>query len=136
MEALEIVETVLKNRTPYEKVVYLLKTYKDLNSGKKINDEYRNVIGFIDKAINLIADDEYIDIIKCLYVDGLTYDETAELIQMDKRTLYRQRRRLIKRLAIIIYGESPFLCLKDDIKFYRLSKTCQKNVKNVSKMRP
>lgn len=109
MEALEIVETVLKNRTPYEKVVYLLKTYKDLNSGKKINDEYRNVIDFIDKAINLIADDEYIDIIKCLYVDGLTYDETAELIQMDKRTLYRQRRRLIKRLAIIIYGDRALL---------------------------
>ena len=109
MEALEIVETVLKNRTPYEKVVYLLKTYKDLNSGKKINEEYRNVIGFIDKAINLIADDEYIDIIKCLYVDGLTYDETAELIQMDKRTLYRQRRRLIKRLAIIIYGDRALL---------------------------
>lgn len=109
MEGLEIVEKVLKNRTPYEKVVYLLKTYKDLNSGKEINDEYRNVIDFMDKAINLIADDEYIDIIKCLYVDGLTYDETAELIKMDKRTLYRQRRRLIKRLSVIIYGDRALL---------------------------
>lgn len=109
MEALEIIETVLKNRTPYEKVVYLLKTYKDLNSGKEINDEYRKVIGFMDKAISFIENDEYIDIIKCLYVDGLTYDETAELIKMDKRTLYRQRRRLIKRLAIIIYGDRALL---------------------------
>lgn len=109
MEALDIVETVLKNRTPYEKVVYLLKTYRDLNNGKKINNEYRSVISFIDKAINLIEDDEYIDIIKCLYVDGLTYDKTAELIKMDKRTLYRQRRRLIKRLAIVIYGDRALL---------------------------
>lgn len=109
MEALEIVETVLKNRSVYEKVVYLLKTYKDLNSGKSINNEYRSVVDFMDKAISLIEEDEYIDIIKFLYVKGYTYDKTAELINMDKRTLYRQRRRLIRRLAIIIYGDRALL---------------------------
>lgn len=50
MEALEIVETVLKNRTPYEKVVYLLKTYRDLKIGKEINKEYRSVIAFMDRV--------------------------------------------------------------------------------------
>ncbi|WP_278452345.1 hypothetical protein [Thomasclavelia spiroformis] len=105
MGALEVVETIMKNRKPYEKVVYLLKTYKDLKLGKEINDSNRNVIELIDKVLELIKDDKDIDIIKRLYVDGYTYDETAEIIGMDKRTLYRQRRRLIKRIAIIIYGD-------------------------------
>lgn len=105
MEALEIVESVLKNRKPYEKVVYLLNTYRDLKIGKELNEHYRNVIGFMDKAFYLIKDDEYIDIIKNLYIDGLTYEETQEKLGVDKSTLYRQRRRIIKRLAIIIYGD-------------------------------
>lgn len=105
MEALEIVENVLENRTPYEKVVYLLKTYRDLKIGEVINEEYRSVIGFMDKALKLIEDDEYIDIIKNLYVNGYTYDHTQEKLGIDKSTLYRQRRRIIRRLAIIIYGD-------------------------------
>ena len=105
MEALEIVENVLKNRSPYEKVVYLLTTYKDLKNGKEINEDYRSVLVLIDKALNLIKDDEYIDIINLLYVEGYTYEQTAEKLSIDKRTLYRQRRRIIKRLAIVIYGD-------------------------------
>ncbi|WP_373220478.1 hypothetical protein [Thomasclavelia ramosa] len=105
MEALEIVETVLKNRTPYEKVVYLLKTYRDLKIGKEINKEYRSVIAFMDRVIDLIKDDEYIGVITNLYVNGYTYERTQEDLGIDKSTLYRQRRRIIRRLAIIIYGD-------------------------------
>ena len=109
MDALEIVETVLKNKKPYEKVVYLLKTYRDLTLGKAINEEYRSVIELMDKALGLIEDDEYIDVIRYLYVKGYTYDNTAEVLGMDKKTVYRQRRRIKKRLAIIIYGERALI---------------------------
>ncbi|WP_296880183.1 hypothetical protein [Thomasclavelia sp.] len=105
MQALEIIENVLKNRSPYEKVAYLLSTYKDLKNGIAINENYREVLTIIDKALDLIEDDEYISVIKCLYIEGLTYEKTAEKTGMDKKTVYRQRRRLIKRLAIIIYGD-------------------------------
>jgi hypothetical protein len=105
MEAIAIIEGVLKDRSSYEKTVYLLKCYKDLKLGREINENDRSVLHLIDRAIDLIADDEYIDIIKYMYVKGYTYEKTAEAIGMDKRTLYRQRRRLIKRIAIIIYGD-------------------------------
>lgn len=104
-EAIEIVENVLKDRTAYEKAVYLLKCYKDLKQGKAINENYRSVLELMDRAIELIQDDEYIDVIKCLYEKGYTNEETAEVLGMDKKTVYRQRRRLIKRLSIILYGD-------------------------------
>ena len=105
MEAIEIVENVLKDRTAYEKAVYLLKCYKDLKQGKEINGSNRTVLSLMDRVMDILKDDEYIDIIKCLYIDGLTYEQTAEKLGMDKRTLYRQRRKLIRRVAIIIYGD-------------------------------
>ena len=109
MEAIEIAENILKNRTPYEKTVYLLKYYRDLKQGKEINKNYRNVIPLIDKVIELIDDDKYIDIIKCLYVKGYTYEATAEALKMDKSTMFRQRRRIIRRISIIIYGDRALL---------------------------
>lgn len=105
MQALEIVESVLKDSSPYKKTVYLLTTYKDLKNGAEINAQNRTVVDFLNKALELIKDDEYIDIIILLYVKGYTYEQTAEALNIDKRTLYRQRKRLIKRLAIIIYGD-------------------------------
>ena len=105
METIEIVENILKNRTPYEKVAYLLKCYKDLKQGEELNNNNRSVLSFMDKAINMLEGDKDIDIIKCLYVEGLTYEQTAEELGMDRKTVYRQRKRLIKRLSIIIYGD-------------------------------
>ena len=105
MEAIGIIENILENRSAYEKTVYLLKCYKDLKQGKEINDSNRNVLKLIDKVIDMLKDDENIDIIKYLYIEGYTYEQTAEAIGMEKTTLYRQRRRLIKRIAIILYGD-------------------------------
>lgn len=105
MEAKDIVENIMKDRTAYEKAVYLLKSYKDLKQGKVINENNRSVLSLMDNVISILDDDESIDIIKYLYVKGYTYEQTAEAIGMDKRSLYRQRRRLIKRIAIIIYGD-------------------------------
>lgn len=105
MEGIEIVEKVLGNRSAYEKTVYLLKYYKDLKQGKRINEKYRSVLTLMDETIELIEDDQYVDIIKDLYIHGLTYEQIADKMGMDKKTVYRQRRRLIKRISIILYGD-------------------------------
>ena len=104
-EAVEVIENILKDKTPYEKTLHILKCYKDLKKGKEINEKYRSVISVIDKVLDLIKDDKYIDIIKCLYIDGCDYEETAIKLGMDKKTVYRQRRRIIKRISVIIYGD-------------------------------
>lgn len=103
--AIDVVENVLGDRTAYEKTVYLLKYYKDLMTGQQINEKYRSVLSLMDKVIELIQDDEYADIIKMLYVKGYTYEETADRLGMDKKTVYRQRRRLVKRISVILYGD-------------------------------
>ena len=105
MEAIEIVENVLSKRKPYDKVAYLLKCYADLKNGKALNPEYRSVLDLLDQAIAMIQNDEYIEVLNCLYLKGYSYEQTAETLGIDKKTVYRQRKRLIKRLAIIIYGD-------------------------------
>ena len=105
MEGIEIVEKVLGNRSAYEKTVYLLKYYKDLKQGKRINEKYRSVLSLMDETIEMIEDDQCFGVIEDLYIDGLTYEQVADKMKMDKKTVYRQRRRLIKRISIILYGD-------------------------------
>jgi len=59
----------------------------------------------MDETIKMIEDDECFGVIEGLYIDGLTYEEVAEKLKMDKRTVYRQRRRLIRRISVILYGD-------------------------------
>lgn len=104
-KAIEIVENVLGNRTAYEKTVHLLKYYRDLMTGKRINDKYRDVLTLMSEVIKLVEDDEYIDIIKLMYVKGYTYDEISQELKIDRSTVYRQRRRIIRRISVILYGD-------------------------------
>ena len=109
MEAIEIVEELIKKYDPYKSTIYLLKRYKDLKKGKDINVDYRSVVLLMEKVISMIEDDEYIDIVKCLYIEGLTFEETAEKVGIDRSTLYRNHRRLVRRISIIIYGDRALI---------------------------
>lgn len=108
MEAIAIMESVLKKRTPYEKTVYLLKSYRDLKTGI-IEERNSDVAKMIDKVLDLLKDERYIDIVKLVYVEGYTNEQTARKLGIDKRTLYRQKRKIIKRISIIIYGDEALL---------------------------
>lgn len=104
MEGNAIIEKILPGRSACDKTLYLLYNYKDLKNGKNINEESREVIKIIDKAISYIEDDKYIDIIKMI-IKGKTVEEIAETITLERNAVYKQRRRLIKRLAVLIYGD-------------------------------
>ena len=104
MESIEVIKNILPGESAYDKTIYLLYNYRDVERGKRIDERQRGVLEIIDKAIKLIEDDPYIDIVK-LMIKGKRAKEIAEKVNLDKTNVYRQRRRLIKRLSIIIYGD-------------------------------
>lgn len=105
MDAKERIKQIQPNRKAYNRTEYILSIYRDLKNGAEIIDASRSVIKLIDEAIEVISDDPYIDLITYIYKDGKKIEEIAELTNMDERTIYRHKKRLIKRLAVIFYGD-------------------------------
>lgn len=58
----------------------------------------------VDKALTIIAADQYAKIITCLYFEGKTVAETSEAVPCDRSTVFRQKSRLVQRLATFLYG--------------------------------
>lgn len=104
MESIEIVKNILPGKSAYDKTLHLLYNYRDMERGKVIDESERGALEIIDKAVKLIEDDPYIEVIK-LMIKGEKAKEIAEKVNLDKTNVYRQRRRLVKRLSIIIYGD-------------------------------
>ena len=65
-------------------------------------DEYE--IECMEKALSIIADDEYVRAVTGRYIDGLTDEEIAEDIHCDTSTVWRNRKRLVQRLSVWLYG--------------------------------
>lgn len=65
-------------------------------------DEYE--IEAMEKALATIADDEYYQTVTGRYIENLTDDQVAELITCDTSTVWRNRKRLIQRLSVWLYG--------------------------------
>lgn len=65
-------------------------------------DEYE--IERMEKALSIIADDEYVKTVTGRYIEGLTDEEIAEAIHCDTSTVWRNRKRLVQRLSVWLYG--------------------------------
>ena len=80
-----------------------------------ISDIYVNIanneheIETIDKALAVIAGDQYADIVTYKYFDGKTDDEIADLIPCDPSTVRRNKSRLVGRLSVFLYGAAAVL---------------------------
>jgi DNA-directed RNA polymerase specialized sigma subunit len=61
-------------------------------------------IATMEKALALIAGDQHVQIIPCLYFDNLTVQETAKAVNCDRSTVFRYRARLIQSMAVFLYG--------------------------------
>ncbi len=102
--ACEIIRGIQPGKSPYEKTLYLIYNYRDLKSGASITDESREVLSLIDEAVKTLEDDTYISILKSVLA-GKKAEQIANDIPLDINSVYRHRRRLIKRLSIVIYGD-------------------------------
>lgn len=58
----------------------------------------------IEKALKLIEDDEYRDIIKYKYFEQKSDEEIADLIHCAPRTVRTHKSALVGRLSVILYG--------------------------------
>lgn len=109
MEALDIVNKLGEKKRPYESTLYLLKRYRDLKNGKEIVQKPSAVLELLDKAIDMIKDDPFIDIIEYHYKRGYTAKKTSIEMNIDIATVYRNRKRLVERIAVILYGDKALL---------------------------
>lgn len=58
----------------------------------------------IDFALEAIKDDEYYQVIEMRYFKGMKDDEIAESISCDPSTVRRNKNRLIRKVAVKLYG--------------------------------
>lgn len=65
-------------------------------------DEYE--VETIENALKLIQNEVYYFAVEGKYIHGLTDDEISEKIHCDKSTVYRNRKNLIQRIAVFLYG--------------------------------
>lgn len=109
MDAREIIKGIKPDRKAYNRTEYILRLYRDMKNGAEIIDARRGVVEIMDAAIEKISEDAYIDLIKYIYMDGKSVETVAGLTNMDERTIYRHKKRLIKRLAVILYGDEAMI---------------------------
>lgn len=58
----------------------------------------------IDFALQAVSDDEYYPVIEMKYFAGKTDEEIADVISCDPRTIRRNKSRLVRRIAVKLYG--------------------------------
>lgn len=61
-------------------------------------------IARIDNAVNSLSDDAYKSIIRLKYQCKKTDEEIAEILSCDSTTVRRNKRRLVERIAVYLYG--------------------------------
>ena len=68
----------------------------------------------IDRALEVIKDDKYHDIIAMKYWDGLTFDDIAEILDCEEKTVRRNKNRLVNKLKIMLFGADA---LNENVRF-------------------
>ena len=58
----------------------------------------------VERALSLINNDEYYQIVKMLYFEHKTIEEAAGIMYCSPRTIARHRTRLVNELIILFYG--------------------------------
>ena len=90
-------------------------TLDELTQRKLIKDDYIVILNKVEKklrdffndtgdakgvsyALNQLSDDNYIDIVFLQYRDGKTIEWIAEVMEVEVRTIMRNKKRIIKRI--------------------------------------
>ena len=102
----------------YQKIENLLYNYQDFKKvveEKEKSGEVDNIpitvkyVGMIEKALDDIRTDEYYDIIPLIYYHRLTTEEVGEELEKNVSTIYRNKKRLIKKLEIKLMSDDVLL---------------------------
>lgn len=63
----------------------------------------------IKKAVEIIASDQYADVVKYKYFEGRNDEQIADIMHCDPSTVRRNKSRLVGRLSIFLYGANVVL---------------------------
>ena len=76
----------------------MLFTYKDYCNINQRNNKYDDVISDMDTAMSMVKNYKYFNFIEMRDFNHLTYEEIAEELSVDVRTVYRIRERILSKL--------------------------------------
>ena len=94
--------------TAYEKTVELLRAYKNYKHsieagiGNTITEE---TVSTIEEAFKYLNMDRYYYILQLYYVENMSMERISEVMWIDPRTAYRQRKRLIREMSKILFSD-------------------------------
>ena len=91
------------NRSALQKTEELLKNYKAFSESDK--PYTRKFVKEIDKILFDLKDDEYIKVIEYYYIEHMTLEQTADLINCSVRTVCRHKQRLIEILKVKLFSD-------------------------------
>jgi hypothetical protein len=61
-------------------------------------------IELLDKCLNAVREDKYFRCVEGRYIDNISDEEIAEELFCDATTVWRNRKRLVQRIAVRLYG--------------------------------
>ena len=76
----------------------ILYSYNDYCNINRENNKYNDFISDINNAVFMIRKCKYSNFIEMKYFQNVTYEEIAEELSVDVRTVYRIRERILSKL--------------------------------------
>lgn len=109
-------ETVLKlkkaglmkdnEKSASKKTEEILKICKDLKAAKpEVGSPTEIILKKVDEALETLEGDDYSELIRMLYFDGVSREEAAEYFEVEPITITRNKRRLIEKIKNIVFAD-------------------------------
>lgn len=97
----------IDNRSAIDKTINLLYKYEQL----KLSDQPSTLkrVAQVDVALEQIRDDPFYAIIPLYYFEKETRENIAEYFNVSEKTVTRNRKRLIRQMAVILFSDDVIM---------------------------
>lgn len=91
--------------SPYEKTEKLLYRYNIFKNADEGNIQTKKIVENIDRALKMIKDDYYFDVIQMIFFDNLSREQAAEHMNTSVTTISRNKKRLVEALSVMLFSD-------------------------------
>lgn len=94
-----------------QKTEQALKLYQTIKQNTDVEESEisKKFIARIEKAMEILDDDPYRDVISMVYFDGMTREQVAECFDTTVTTISRHKTRLIQKLTPILFSDETII---------------------------